>query len=951
MPLSFKGHTVVITGAGGGLGKAYSLFFASRGANIVVNDFNAAEAQKVVDEIVKAGGKAVANTSSVTDGAAVIKTAVDAFGGLTILINNAGILRDKAFKNMTDKEWDQIMEVHLKGAFTCTKAAWPIFRKQKFGRVVNTASAAGIYGNFGQANYSAAKMGLIGFTKTLAREGAKYGIKAIAIAPIAASPMTETIMPPEMLAKLGPEFVPPFVAAVCHPEGPDASGRVFELGAGFIAEVRWERSDGAVFKTDASFTPSAIKARWSEIVDFSKPYYPTSVPDVDAEGNLALAAKLPPNPQSKPEVRFDGQTVIITGAGAGLGRIYALMYGKLGANVVVNDVSQKGANSVVEEVIKAGGKAIAVVCSAEDGDAIVKVALEKFGGVHVLVANAGVLRDKSFQAMAEQEWDLVLAVHLRGTFKCAKAVWPIFQKQTYGRIVTTCSQVGIYGNFGQANYSTAKAGIMSLTKTLAFEGRKYNILANVIAPSAGTAMTATVWPQEMVDAFKPDFIAPLVGYLTSKDNKETSGSLFEVLGGWAAQTRWQRSGGYGFPSNIPYTPEDVVAKWKDITIFDERATYPTTTADAMQKVVENFDNHDSAKAKLIVITALYPSFKHKLCESEAGHSSARFHVIVNLSPHHGSGFVIAVCSLTTMVNFLDPNPFADPEDADIVVEAKKLIVEPTEYSYTERDVILYNLGVGATEKELKWTFEGDEDFSAIPTFGVIPQFLASSGFPSDWLPDYNPAKLLHGEQFLSIKAPIPTSGELVTRVRLLEALDKGKAAAVTTINETRDRHTGALIFENQSTVFIRGSGGFGGKRIGKDRGAATAANAIPKRAPDAVLEEKTVPTQAALYRLSGDTNPLHILPEFAAMGGFDRPILHGLCSMGISGKHVFNTFGPFKDIKVRFAGVVYPGETLVTLMWKEGPKVVFLTKVKERDSVVLASAGVTLVDDSERAKL
>ncbi|PBK75606.1 multifunctional beta-oxidation protein [Armillaria solidipes] len=888
MPLTFKGHTVVITGAGGGLGKAYSLFFASRGANIVVNDFNAAAAQKVVDEIVKAGGKAVANTSSVTDGAAVIKTAVDAFGGVTILINNAGILRDKAFKNMTDKEWDQIMEVHLKGAFACTKAAWPIFRKQKFGRVVNTASAAGIYGdiggnvahlvigNFGQANYSAAKMGLIGFTKTLAREGAKYGIKAIAIAPMAASPMTETIMPPEMLAKLGPEFVPPFVAAVCHPEGPDASGRVFELGAGFIAEVRWERSDGAVFKTDASFTPSAVR-------------------------KLTLAAKLPPNPQSKPEVRFDGQTVIITGAGAGLGRIYALMYGKLGANVVVNDVSEKGANSVVEEVIKAGGKAVAAVHSAEDGDAIVKVALEKFGGVHVLVANAGVLRDKSFQAMTEQEWDLVLAVHLRCVLpQCAKAVWPIFQKQTYGRIVTTCSQVGIYGNFGQANYSTAKAGIMSLTKTLAFEGRKYNILANVIAPSAGTAMTATVWPQEMVDAFKPDFIAPLVGYLTSKDNEETSGSLFEVLGGWAAQTRWQRSGGYGFPSNTPYTPEDVVAKWKDITAFGTaRATYPTTTADAMQKV----------------------------------------------------WLMIAICSVTTMVNFLDPNPFADPEDADIVVEAKKMIVEPTEYSYTERDVVLYNLGVGATEKELKWTFEGDEDFSAIPTFGVIPQFLASSGFPSDWLPDYNPAKLLHGEQFLSIKAPIPTSGELVTRVRLLEALDKGKAAAVTTINETRDKHTGALIFENQSTVFIRGSGGFGGKRVGRDRGAATAANAIPKRAPDVVLEEKTVPTQAALYRLSGDTNPLHILPEFAAMGGFDKPILHGLCSMGISGKHVFKTFGPFKDIKVRFAGVVYPGETLVTLMWKEGPKVVFLTKVKERDSVVLASAGVTLADNSERAKL
>ncbi|KAG6857234.1 hypothetical protein H0H87_007653 [Tephrocybe sp. NHM501043] len=560
--LSFKGHTVVVTGAGGGLGKTYSLLFASRGANVVVNDFNAAAAQKVVDEIVKAGGKAVVNTSSVTDGAAVIQTALDSFGGVTILVNNAGILRDKGFKNMSDKEFDQIMEVHLKGAFSCTKAAWPHFRKQKFGRVINTASAAGLYGNFGQANYSAAKMGLVAFSKTLAREGAKY----------------ETMMPPEMLANLSPEYVAPFVVAICHPDGPDASGKVFELGAGYIAEIRWERSNGTVFKTDSSFTPSAIKEKC-----------PVDVTDVDSKGKLELAATLPPNKQSSPEVRFDGQTVIITGAGAGLGRAYAHMYGRLGANVVVNDVSEKGANTVVDEVVKAGGKATAAICSAEDGEAIVKVALEKFGGVHVLIANAGILRDKSFMAMTEQEWDIVLAVHLRGTYKCAKAVWPHFQKQKFGRIVTTCSQVGIYGNFGQANYSTAKAGITGLTRTLAIEGKKYNIVCNVIAPSAGTAMTSTVWPQEMVDAFKPDYIAPLVGYLSSADNTETSGSLFEVLGGWAAQTRWQRAGGHGFPHTKLYTPEDVIAKWSFITNFDDgRTMNPTTTSEAIQQVCVNF---------------------------------------------------------------------------------------------------------------------------------------------------------------------------------------------------------------------------------------------------------------------------------------------------------------------------------------------------------------------------
>jgi len=169
--------------------------------------------------------------------------------------------------------------------------------------------------------------------------------------------------------------------------------------------------------------------------------------------------------------------------------------------------------------------------------------------------------------------------------------------------------------------------------------------------------------------------------------------------------------------------------------------------------------------------------------------------------------------------------------------------------------------------------------------------------------------------------------------------------------ETRDKSTGEVIFENQSTVFIRGSGGFGGKRAGSDRGAASATNNPPQRAPDATVEEKTSHSQAALYRLSGDSNPLHILPEFAAIGGFDQPILHGLCTMGIAGKHVLKTFGPYKDIKVRFAGVVYPGETIVTSMWKEGSSVIFTAKVKERDSTVLAAAAATLIDSTSKARL
>ncbi|KAI0649268.1 multifunctional beta-oxidation protein [Trametes meyenii] len=891
--LSFKGHTVIVTGAGGGLGKAYSLLFASRGANVVVNDVSQVAAQKVVDEITQAGGTAVTNTASVADGEAVIKTAVDAFGGVSILINNAGILRDKGFKNMSDQEWDQIMLVHLKGSYSCAKAAWPHFQKQGFGRIVNTASAAGLYGNFGQANYSAAKMGLVGFTKALAAEGARYNIKATVIAPMAASAMTETIMPPEMLANLKPAFVAPFVLAITHPDGPDANGRIFEVGAGYVAEVRWERSKGVSFKTDKTFTPSAVQEKWEQITDFdAEPEHPQSLPDFDIQAKVGESSKAPSNAQAEPEVRFDGKTAIVTGAGSGLGRVYALQFARFGANVVVNDVDGKAAKAVVDAIIKGNGKAIAAVASAEDGDGIVQAAIDTFGGVHVLVANAGVARPSAFEKLSEKDWDEVLAVHLRATYKCVKAAWPHFLKQKYGRIITMGSQAGLYGLPGLANYSTAKAGILGFTKTVAIEGKKYNILANVVIPSAGAA-TGLGRAAASIEAAKEDYVAPLVGFLSSDANEETTGSIFQVAAGWIAQIRWQRTGGHGFPVNYPLTPEAVISKWKLITDFDDdRATNPGSTQEAFMQIAENFGNTD---------------------ESAGSEGSS-------------------------------DSPYADPEDSDIVAAAKKEVAEPTEYSYVERDVILYNLGVGASEQELQWTYENDENFAALPTFGVIPQFHASAGLSLDWLPNFNPAKLLHGEQYLEIKAPIPTSGDLVNEARLLEVLDKGKAAAVTSIVQTKDKHTGKVIFENQSTVFIRGSGGFGGKRAGKDRGPATAENKPPQRKPDAVIEEKTLPVQAALYRLSGDLNPLHILPEFAAVGGFDRPILHGLCSMGISGKHVLKTFGEFKDIKVRFAGVVYPGETLTTEMWKEGEKVIFTTKVKERGTVVLAAAAATLVN-------
>ena len=282
MALDFTDKVAVVTGAGNGLGRSHALLLGSLGAKVVVNDLggsgagegrDATVADGVVAEIKASGGDAVANPDSVTDGDKIVQCALDTFGRIDIVINNAGILRDKSLHKMTDEDWDLVYQVHLKGAYKVSRAAFPHMREQGYGRFVMTTSAAGIYGNFGQANYSACKLALHGLSQTIAIEGRAKGVQSNTIAPIAASRLMGTVMDEDAMRLLRPESVSPLVAWLCH-ESCDSTGGLFEVGAGWISRVRWERSEGAFFDP-AGFSVDDVEAAWSSVNDFTTATHPT----------------------------------------------------------------------------------------------------------------------------------------------------------------------------------------------------------------------------------------------------------------------------------------------------------------------------------------------------------------------------------------------------------------------------------------------------------------------------------------------------------------------------------------------------------------------------------------------------------------------------------------------------------------------------------------------------
>uniref|UniRef100_A0A3B4YSW8 Hydroxysteroid (17-beta) dehydrogenase 4 n=1 Tax=Seriola lalandi dorsalis TaxID=1841481 RepID=A0A3B4YSW8_SERLL len=548
------------------------------------------------------------------------------------------------------------------------------------------------------------------------------------------------------------------------------------------------------------------------------------------------------------------------------------------------------ADKVVEEIRAKGGKAVANYDSVEDGEKLIQAALDAFGRIGAYCfCMAELWLSKLITIL-----NLIQRVHLRGSFLVTRAAWNHMKNQKFGRIIMTASAAGIYGNFGQANYSAAKLGMLGLANTLAVEGRKYNIYCNTIAPVAGSRLTETVMPPDLVASLKPEYVAPLVLWLCH-DQCQENGGLFEVGAGWIGKLRWERTQGHIVrQKNQPMNPEAVRDQWDKICDFTD-ATKPTNVQESLQSIVSVLSRVES--------------------EGDVG-----------ASPTAAAASAASTSGINPAVGQKLP---------------------PTTFNFNHVQCILYALGVGMSTKDpdhLRFLYEGHPDFSCLPTFGVIPSQAAMMDGGLSSIPGLNIdfTQVLHGEQYLELHKPLPTSGQLTSEATIADVLDKGSGAVI--LLDVNTYSGDELVCYNQFSVFVVGAGGFGGKRTSEK---AKAPLPPPQRAPDAVVIDSTTRDQAALYRLSGDWNPLHIDPSFAAMGGFKTPILHGLCSFGFAARHVLKQFADndpsrFKAIKVRFVKPVMPGQSLQTEMWKEGNRIHIQCKVKETDAVVLSGAYVDL---------
>lgn len=587
MAQTLEGRVAIVTGAGRGIGRGIAQELARHGAKIIVNDAgvsvaggepSSAPANETVGLIKSAGGEAagvIESVSTMQGGGRVVQAALDSFGRLDIVVTAAGILRDRMVFNMSEEEWDAVIGVHLKGTFSIVQPASKIFRQQRGGRIITFSSESGLVGFIGQANYGAAKSGIAGFTKVVAKDLGKYGVTANSIAPRAATRMVATI-PDNVKAKLAeegmmprpgerewsPEDVAPFVAYLASDYAAPVNGQTFLVYGGTVALLSQPRRLRTIFNTegrwDLASLDDLVRPRLLDehVADGTQPTPASTSGGHPSRGEEISRPTPVPSPlPGKGNKRLAGKVAVVTGAGRGIGRGIAMLLASEGANVVVADagVSLDGSGTdkspaakVVEEIAEAGGRAVACyenVATMDGGRRIVETALREFGHLDIVVTAAGILRDRMIFNMSEQEWDDVIAVHLKGTFSVVQPAAKIFKEQGSGRIVTFSSVSGLYGYSGQANYGAAKDGIAGFMRVVAKDMARYGVTANAISPGAQTRMTASVPqttrslragaflpPPEGVLTSEPDDVAPMVAWLASDLSAGVTGRVFHCVG-------------------------------------------------------------------------------------------------------------------------------------------------------------------------------------------------------------------------------------------------------------------------------------------------------------------------------------------------------------------------------------------------------------------------------------